>query len=266
MNRIKPTGDQVNMLENILSSWKDYATYMGSKVYDKKNCFFIINNNSKISCDFSNSIVCWDKKNLIDTNCKNIFKIRFIQLYKIIQNDQIPVSDVTSEKVASLMVLQQDNFKKIADPADCPNLNIKELTINELGAFIDIVFDAFGYDKKNIAESLQFYQIGFKSGMVRYYGLIKEKTLVSAVLVHRSGNKSLYGLELVATLKQFQGKGYSKILLTHVMEQLFLSSPEAIWLFSIKGSIAESFYKKIGFLPVGRILISKLQYGSGSLL
>ena len=247
------------MIENILTSWMDYATYMGSKVYDKNDCFFIINNNSTISCDFSNSIVYLDKKNLLDTNCRNTFKIRSIQTYTIIQNDQIPVSDVTSEKVASLMVLKQDNFKKITNTADFPDLIIKELTINELGAFIDIVFDAFDYDKKNIAESLQFYQIGFKSGMVRFYGLIKEKTLVSVVLVHRSRNNSLYGLELVSTSKQFQGKGYSKILLTHVMEQLFLSSPEAIWLFSIKGSIAESLYKKIGFLPLGRILISKLQ-------
>jgi predicted GNAT family acetyltransferase len=247
------------MIENILTSWMDYATYMGSKVYDKNDCFFIINNNSTISCDFSNSIVYLDKKNLLDTNCRNTFKIRSIQTYTIIKNDQIPVSDVTSEKVASLMVLKQDNFKKITNTADFPDLIIKELTINELGAFIDIVFDAFDYDKKNIAESLQFYQIGFKSGMVRFYGLIKEKTLVSVVLVHRSRNNSLYGLELVSTSKQFQGKGYSKILLTHVMEQLFLSSPEAIWLFSIKGSIAESLYKKIGFLPLGRILISKLQ-------
>ena len=247
------------MIENILTSWMDYATYMGSKVYDKNDCFFIINNNSTISCDFSNSIVYLDKKNLLDTNCRNTFKIRSIQTYTIIKNDQIPVSDVTSEKVASLMVLKQDNFKKITNTADFPDLIIKELTINELGAFIDIVFDAFDYDKKNIAESLQFYQIGFKSGMVRFYGLIKEKTLVSVVLVHRSRNNSLYGLELVSTSKQFQGKGYSKILLTHVMEQLFLSSPEAIWLFSIKGSIAESLYKKIGFLSVGRILISKLQ-------
>lgn len=247
------------MIENILTSWMDYATYMGSKVYDKNDCFFIINNNSTISCDFSNSIVCLDKKKLLDTNCRNTFKIRSIQTYTIIQNDQIPVSDVTSEKVASLMVLKQDNFKKITNTADFPDLIIKELTINELGAFIDIVFDAFDYDKKNIAESLQFYQIGFKSGMVRFYGLIKEKTLVSVVLVHRSRNNTVYGLELVSTSKQFQGKGYSKILLTHVMEQLFLSSPEAIWLFSIKGSIAESLYKKIGFLPLGRILISKLQ-------
>ena len=259
MKRFKPTGDRINMIENILSSWMDYATYMGSRVYNKNNCFFIINNNSKISCDFSNSIVCMDKGNLLDADCRNIFKVRFIQLYTIIQNDQIPVSDGISKKEASLMVLQQDNFKKIADPADFPDLIIRELTINELDAFADIVFDAFGYDKENIAESLQFYQLGFRLGMVRYYGLIKEKTLVSVVLVHRSGNKSLYGLELVATLKQFQGKGYSKILLTHVMEQLFLSSPEAIWLFSIKGSIAESLYKRIGFLPVGRILISKLQ-------
>jgi GNAT superfamily N-acetyltransferase len=246
------------MIENILSSWRDYATYMGSEVYNKNNCFFIVNNDSQISCGFSNSIVCKDKENLLNIDLRNIFKIRFIQLYTIIPNDQIRTSYVASEKMASLMVLQQDNFKIIADTTDFPDLVTRELAIDELDAFTDIVFDAFDYDKKNITESLEFYKTGFKSKMVRYYGLIKEKTLVSVVLVHRSGNKSLYGLELVATSKQFQGKGYSKLLLTQVIEQLFIYNPEAIWLFSIEGSIAESLYKKIGFLAVGRILISRL--------
>jgi GNAT superfamily N-acetyltransferase len=231
---------------------------MGSEVYDNSNCFFIVNNNSKISCDFSNSIVCNCNGNLLNRDLKNIFKMRFVQSYTFIPNDQKPTLDVTSKKIASLMVLQHNNFKKIADSTDFPGLVIRELTINELDAFTDIVFDAFDYDKRNVEESLEFYKTGFKSGMVHYYGLIKEETLVSVVLTHRSSNKSLFGLELVATSKQFQGKGYSKLLLIQVIEQLFIYSPEAIWLFALENSIAESLYKKIGFLAVGRILISKL--------
>ena len=246
------------MIEKIMTSWRDYATHMGSEVYNRNNCFIIVNNDSKFSCDFSNSIVCRDKDNLLDLDFRNIFKIRFIQSYTIIPNGQIHTSNITSEKMASLMLLHHDNFKKIADRKDFPDLVTRELTINELGAFTDIVFDAFDYDKKNKAESLEFYKTGYKSRMVQYYGLIKEKTLISVVLVHRSGNKSLYGLELVATSKKFQKKGYSKLLLTDVMEQIFIYNPEAIWLFSIEGSIAESLYKKIGFSSVGRILISKL--------
>lgn len=246
------------MIENILNSWRDYASYMGSEVYNRNDCLFIVNNDSKISCDFSNSIVCKNKENLLDIDLKNIFKTRVIQSYTILTNGQKRVLDVNSEKMASLMVLQHNNFKKIADMTDFSDSVTRELALNELDSFTDIVFDAFDYDKKNIADSLGFYKTGFKSGMVRFYGIIKEKKLVSVVLVHRSGNKSLYGLELVATSKQFQGKGYSKLLLTQVLEQLFVDNPEAIWLFAIEGSIAENLYKKIGFLPLCRILISKL--------
>ena len=228
---------------------------MGSKVYIRGNCFVAVNNDSHISCDFSNTIVCTDR---LDSNLGNIFRIRPIQSYSILLDGQFSMLDGPEGKIASLMILWQQNFKKLIKITNFPDLVIKELTFSELNRFAEVVFDAFAYDEVNIAESLEFYKRGFSSGMIRYFGLIKEGSLVSVLLAHRNRNKSLYGLELVATSKQFQGKGYSKLLLTHVLEELFLCNPEAIWLFSIEGSIAESIYKKIGFSAVGKILISKL--------
>lgn len=244
------------MIRNILNAWKDYATYMGSQVQDLKNGFLAINNMSLISCDFSNCIVSMDN---IDSGFANSFNIRPIQSYRILLKEQLRTQSVAAAKIASLMVLQYENFIKLAKATDSPELKVKVLAFNELSGFAEVVFDAFNYDIKNFKESLEFYKKGFKSSMVQYYGLTKEDTLVSVVLVHRSINESLYGLELVSTSKQFQGKGYSKLLLSCVMETLFYSNPEAIWLFSIEGSIAESIYKKMGFSSVGKILISKLE-------
>ncbi|MGC8483792.1 MAG: GNAT family N-acetyltransferase [Thermodesulfobium sp.] len=248
--------DLVIMIANIIGAWKDYASYMGSRVYNENNCFFAVNKNSQISCDFSNCIVCAERSNLDN---EDIFKIKPVQTYTIFPGKELLMQNVNGGKIASLMVLRNCKFIKLAEAKSSPELRIRELEFNELSKFAEIVFDAFAYDKENIAQSIEFYKRGFESGMVRYYGLNKNSTLVSVVLIHQSSNKLLYGLELVATSKQYQGNGYSKFLLTQVLEQLFLSRPDGVWLFAIEGSVAETLYKKLGFSIVGKILISKVQ-------
>jgi ribosomal protein S18 acetylase RimI-like enzyme len=245
----------------IFEEWKGYAINMGSHVIDRGSFFVSYNNHLNFSCDHSNNIISIEN----DVNCWQVFGITSIvpvQKY-IIMEKKYAIAQNVNIKKASLMVLSKSDFVP-SKSVDKRCSIVEEISYNDIYSFVDVVFDAFNYDRRNFSDSLAAYQVGYKSGMVHYYGLYLNGNIVSAVMVHRNIEGWLFGLELVSTRKQFQRKGYSKLLLELVLDSIFKEKGEIVWLFSIENSIAENIYKKLGFDEYGKILISNCYTNIGN--
>lgn len=234
---------------------------MGSKIYYKEDYFIGRNMNTSISCDFSNCIVLRDHRGLSLETLKNLFGNNILTLYKIYTLDEIRDFSPPSLKRASLMVLEKALWKLNEMPtkeAEGEKNNegiIFEFNRREIGAFANVVFNAFNYDFVNFAPSLKLYQNGIDSGKVYFYGLELGKRKISCAAIHVDNKNTIGGLELVSTVKEYQGIGYSTRLVTHIIDEKFSGSLTNIWLFAIEGSVAEAFYSRLGFKTIAKILI-----------
>lgn len=242
------------MLSKIFEEWKEYAINIGSQVIDRGYFFVSYNKYLNFSCNHSNSIISMED----NVNCREFFSptgSELIQKY-IIMPQKYNITQRVNFKWASLMILSKGDFSR-SKSIDKQYIEIKEVAFNDIYSFVDVMFDAFNYNKNNFADSVAAYQVGYKSGMIHYYGAYINGNIVSVVMVHRNIEGCLFGIEFVSTRKEFQRKGYSKLLLEFVLDSIFKQNGKMVWLFSIENSIAENFYKKLGFNEYGKILIYK---------
>jgi len=248
------------MIQSIFDEWAHYSSSMGSQVSRKGNCIISVNRNSKISCDFSNSIVCLGKIQMDVKDLGNYFNVSSFQSYCIVTDTDPDSSCLPYKKIASLMVLDYDTWSNNTYYSSMPVFDKKirflKLSKVDVADFADVVFSAFKYDRQFMGDSIELYKKGILSSYVSLYGIKLDDRLVSCLLVHWDKTKQIYGIELVSTKESYQNHGYSKMLLRFTFDDIFNSKTSKIWLFAIKDGIAEHFYSSIGFKTIAKILIS----------
>ena len=253
------------MLELILKEWSEYAKNMGSTVYEFKEGFASKIVDSPISCDFANSIILNRPLRKDDfSDFTNLFGNKLFAVYVMSPKTLDRLSLFNLAKVGSIMVIKKSKWSHFGSGYSSEfvrksnSLELYMLDHDELSSFADVVFEAFGYDNELKEQSIKLYRNGIASKKVAFYGLKLTGKLVSCALFHWHQGYSMGGVELVSTCKNFQRKGLSKILMTKLIDDNFNKGISAIWLFALKNSIAEKFYKELGFSKIGNIYVYRI--------
>lgn len=252
------------LIDEIVNEWIEFAENMGSTYMKIDRHTILINKAVKISCDFANFVISSNEMNYSGIiGLGDLFKTDPFSVYYISQSLE-KVGIVRPTKYGSIMYLSRENWTKYGERisnSDCQNnstIRIIQFSENDVAEFADIVFDAFGYESQYREDSIASYRNGLKSGSVIFYGLIVSGTFVSCLLLHKSERFKIAGLELVSTKRAYQSRGFSKILLKCILNKGFKDGLKYIWLFSIKGSIAEDLYSKLGFKTISNIYVFRI--------
>lgn len=249
------------LINKIIREWIEFAENMGSTYKEIRYHTIILNGTAGISCDFANCLIHRGKVNWsLARELGGLFSVNSFSAYYIGQSLDSGII-VKPAKYGSVMYISNEKWTKyrnnglIKDYTNGADIRVIRLQESDLLEFVDTVFDAFGYEEQFKDDSLALYNNGIKSGNVVFYGLFKSDTLVSCAMLHKSPKLKIGGLELVSTKRKYQSQGFSKILISWILDKNFQEGLGDIWLFSIKNSIAEKFYSKLGFEIISNIYV-----------
>ena len=255
------------MITKILEEWSEYCGNMGSVVIKSKDIIISKNSDTTIACDFANCIISLNTDIRPLKDFRGYFKGQDFKIYSVTDLEKAISSDMKSERKASLMVLEKEDWlNKYRNEAgarmpEIQSYSILDLAEKDLYEFGNVVFEAFNYEMALLQQSIDLYRIGLKSGMVHYYGLKLENQMVSCALLHNDAQQKVAGLELVSTRPKHQNRGFSKILVANLLSEMFSQKTELVWLFAIDGGVAERYYYTLGFKKIGNIFIKTVNGG-----
>ena len=252
------------MTTKIIEEWSEYCENMGSAVTNIRNTIISKNTDTTISCDFANCLISLNITISSLEDFRDSFNGKNFKIYSVFNLDQRFDANVKSDRKASLLVLEKgiwlNKYRNIRETNTFSehNYSIVSIKDEDLVYFGNVVFDAFNYDKANFQQSIELYRNGFKSSKVHYYGLKLDEEIVSCALLHNNTTMDIAGLELVSTRPKYQHRGFSKILISNVLNKNFAGNTKLIWLFAIRDSIAERFYSMLGFKKIANIFIQNV--------
>jgi GNAT superfamily N-acetyltransferase len=238
LNGLKPG---VLELEPILTDWRQFCEDMGSRPVTVAERTAHLNDSAPFACDYANCIVGFVPPEEIPTIRWGMKELGIPRLAVYSVGPLWPKPHAGSRLSFGMVYVWED------DPPPMPaEMRVWGVTEQDVPEFVDLVFDAFGYDAALKPATLTAYRFGLRSGRVGLVGgLVGGDRLVSGLLVH--GGHEASAIEFVSTLPAHQGKGYGTALVAETVRRLRRDGVKVIWLWANADSPAVRLYEHLGF-------------------